>query len=508
MNTFNAVNGNINTSAMFQNRMGGRSRAVLYLFSKRYMPVQYRRSYRYSFGHDFNMALNEKMERMKTVGGFNRNDCYMRDVPAAASTILPDPTGQRVDTSALSDQWTFVLIVDSILNAAVWEGTANSSPIRDMYTGWIIDEPIRNHFGGWMANPGAVFTTTHHMRLNAYQEMGPTGMKQQISVIDDKDYLPGQVAQTLQSDGQTLLDLRPEKVVNGICADDFSDSYSVHGTTVQNYRESIPIDSSLNTPVHHLGRIVSGIADTVNIMRHPSRESESFDMFHQGTDVMLSALGNNLTAGSSDVYGILDPSKPFNFDDINQRFPDVDVQIIRQPENPAIDLIDAGAATPKNVFSSLLASSLPGVLTNYNFADVAFSYCSWRQPVGALPGERGTFEFQGLGPLFVMSPEQIQANADFLKKELMRDIFPSILMNCGEFYLTVKSTIAGESIIDLRLMDWSNQDGFIEQSNRLGGLNTPLIGVSTTLDNNARQIFETVKTLEETNRYPTTDFMF
>ncbi|MDY2698114.1 MAG: hypothetical protein SOV61_00975 [Lachnospiraceae bacterium] len=113
-----------------------------------------------------------------------------------------------------------------------------------------------------------------------------------------------------------------------------------------------------------------------------------------------------------------------------------------------------------------------------------------------------------MGPLFVMTPEQIQANADFLKKELMRDVFPSIRMNCGEFYLTVKSTIAGESIIDLRLMDWGDQNGFIEQSNRLGGLNTPMIGLNTTLDNNARQIFETVKTLEETNKYPTTDFMY
>ena len=52
---------------------------ILYLFSRKYLPQQYRRPYILQFGGGFDRALNDKLAHLDTLGSNRYADMFMRD---------------------------------------------------------------------------------------------------------------------------------------------------------------------------------------------------------------------------------------------------------------------------------------------------------------------------------------------------------------------------------------------------------------------------------------------
>ena len=489
--------------------------AVLYLFSKRYMPDQYRRSFVYNFNERVTNEIAEKVERVGTVGGISPGACYLRGVTEAAEAIKPEAVGQHLNTAIFREQWTFLLIVDRNGLGAPFE-QAGGGPVnfRDIYSGWVIDEPVSTNISnfntGYSFNPGALFNVTHQTRLSSTSMLMSTGMCNSTSVLSNMDFINGQTAQAINDNGTTVFDLRPERVTAGINVEGGGDGSRVFaGAAVANTHKSIAVECGLNNPTQHMQRIVNGLCDTSRLFRTTTGDLG----FIADTNGVASTLSGQLSCGDGRmgiVNGGIDPTIPFTFDKLDKMYPGLKVTVVRQESGPTVDYINAGAATPQNVMNSMISSALPDIMINNGLGDVAFTYCSWMNPpMGSnLPGERGTFEFQDVGPLYQSDPSVIASHCDNFRRALFMDLFPLILGSCGDFYLMVRSSISGETIINLNLLDYGsmNQKGYYEQSNRFGGLNTSMIGAQNTFENNANQFVNTIQQVLHTASVPSGTF--
>jgi hypothetical protein len=65
-----------------------------------------------------------------------------------------------------------------------------------------------------------------------------------------------------------------------------------------------------------------------------------------------------------------------------------------------------------------------------------------------------------------------------------------IVANVGEFNVCVNCGVGGVTLVDLTLMDWisEHQSGYSFTNNRLGGLNSSLIGNITVSNSNQQQL--------------------
>jgi hypothetical protein len=65
-----------------------------------------------------------------------------------------------------------------------------------------------------------------------------------------------------------------------------------------------------------------------------------------------------------------------------------------------------------------------------------------------------------------------------LIRDIIDNLFGVVLANAGEFNVQLNCSIGGASLVDLTLLDWmsQNQNGYTMINNRMGGLNSSMIG--------------------------------
>ena len=172
---------------------------ILYLFSRKYLPQQYRRPYILQFGGGFDRALNDKLAHLDTLGSNRYADMFMRDSTDALNSIMPDVCATPINTKPFEEKWTFMLVVDHTASPSPWASGSGSTPYRDIYTGYVLDEPMPVGFTGTrQPNPHAVFTTTHYTKLVGEATFMPSGVINSVMVQADKDILPGENIQMAQ----------------------------------------------------------------------------------------------------------------------------------------------------------------------------------------------------------------------------------------------------------------------------------------------------------------------
>lgn len=473
---------------------------VLYLFSRKTLPQQYRRPYLLSFGGSFDRAVSDKLAQANTVGSWRYSDMFMRDNAIALGSILPDTSATPINTTPFQESWTFMLIIDHTASSSPWESTVGSTPYRDIYTGFIQDEPIKRDFMGVSANPNphAIFVTTHYTKLACQMVMMSAGMSEHVEVQADKDLLPGETIQMIQTQpNSTVYDLRPETLSKSVTSDPYGgDAYSIHASPVvsgEQNKPSIAVDTSLNSPVHYLANVVSGIATAAKYMSGPFSQQQEMDVFG-GTDVAMSTLSSQLSHGMINTIGIMDPALPFQMQELINQYPMIKIQTINQPVNTPLDLYDNGGNDQKAIMTSLISNALPSLLVQYKMMDISFVYSSTQHDETEPPGIMGLMGVQSVTFLCGMSEEQQQSNIMFFKKFFRTDIANIITNLCGNFYVTVKCSVSGSTLVNLQLLDFHNTvSGYTEQSNALGGINTPIAGSNVVATANTTQLYNTVR---------------
>lgn len=491
-NAFGSNNMNLfQDTGMGPSSKGG---AVLYVFSRKFIPDQYRRPHLYQFGGEFRMDLQNNIERSVKDPKYDFLDTFMMDSVKAKSAILPSAVGQHVNMKIFTEMWTFVLVVDNDTGLSPI-GIRTTIPSRMIYSGWVMDEPVTkaNMSAHYTPNPGAIFTTTHHTTMTMQQIVGSTGMVQVPQTTGDYDYISATVAQNIQADANQLYNLSPDKVTSSIMVDPATTTGNTPPNIgpvpivagVNSDKKSIELPSEINSPAYHLRTIVGGLTDSVKFMNN---NMDNGDIF--GDKSLFNTANTLLNRGSSSAFCPLRPDTPFSFSELIDRYKQsLRVIVVNQPFDLSYDVGSAESVERRNVFSSIISSSIPPLLAQFNISDIAFRYASRvPKPIFTVNGDNSEFKVINAGQIYGNDPNTLTSSIQRFKQYLEMTIFPIIKANVGDFDLTLHCSIAGSSLVNLQILDEIKGYGLLETNNMLGGLNTPLLGNVNNLATNAGQI--------------------
>lgn len=480
------------------------TKAVLFLLSQVDIPDQVRRPHLYQFNGQFRMDVNEAIDRqVKRHTPAADLEAMMLDSTAARSSIIPSADAQIINAQSFRERWTFVLVVDNDNGIMNQINMVKTIPSRMLYSGYVDGEPFTVGMNGQnVFNPAAIYSTTHHLTLSANTVLGANGAVQSIDTAGDYNYVDGILAQNLTTNGLQLYNTSPYAVVKSITTDpQTAQAFNLTAAPISAYRKAVEVPTELNSPSYHLRHIVQGLTNAKRTM-NGGTDFGTIDIF-AGNDLFLGNLTAMMTQSANSIVDQLDPSMPFSFETLQQKYGNrLDVVIMRQPKGMQIDLSSPAGPTPRSVFSSILATSVPPLLAQFGLCEIAFVYDSWVRPDGGLGstnGKRGVMQVFTAASLYpVVNESEIKAMVDRMSLYLDYTVWPIILQNTGHFRVNMHCSLAGASLVDLNFHDNVSEPGYIHSSNLLGGINSPLLGTSSDLHANASSMVEIINDVRAT----------
>lgn len=468
--------------------------AELSLFSRAYTPDFARRPLVYSFNGAFREELNDRLSRIGDLGGFKPQDAYFGKCNCASNLILPNVRAEAVNMSSFNESWTFILIITTVRNSTPYTGMPSSIIQKEIFSGYVADTPISNSglVLGTQNDPynhNALLVTTHHTEFDTSDNR-----IQPVSVTADADIIPQQIAANIQKDGTALASLRPDLLLNGITPDDGIYSSSIMTSPVplnQNAKEAENIPVDFNMPTAHTTKLVSSLANSI-------RNTNFSGVCGYGD--ALAELTSNYSAQLQPGYcvpgalyrwsDIINPGRSFTIGDLINAFPGRSLCInnYEQPFGQQVDIVDTMAPTVQNQMSSLISMCIPPMLVECGLSDISVSYRSFDPSCDGM--HKGSYNWSEANPLVPLSPEHLRGKLEAFMDMLIQDVFMIVYANAGEFMVNITSSVCGTTLVDLHLMDWesTNQNGFSLTNNRLGGLNSSMIGSTEISNNNQIQL--------------------
>ena len=464
---------------------GCQSQAVLCVFSKAFIPDYARRPMTYSFNDGtgaFRRELSDRLRRVGTLGGWNKRSAVFSGSRETAGLVLPNAQADDVNMSVFSDLWTFVLVITNVRNSQPFTGIPPVTS-KEIFSGYLLDDPVSNTLVSMghsdAVNGEATLCTTHHTVLN----LNDTALSP-FTVMSDVDMIPQQTAANIQKNGCSIASLRPDNLVKGITVASPFDT-NIQTTPVplnQGAPTSEEVDTAYAVPVTHMAKLVDSLANSKwdafgNTSSQTLREATGDAMTE-----LVTSFASRLQPGYSAMINPdvnkqkIRPDMPFKINDIIVAYPDILIQICQQPAGQQVDLVNPMLPTVTNQMSSLISSCLPVLLTEHGFSEISMRYCSYDpNPDGFT---RGSYQVYSAVTLCEVTAEVYQAKVQVLLRDIIDNLFGVVLANAGEFNVQLNCSIGGASLVDLTLLDWmsQNQNGYTMVNNRMGGLNSSMIG--------------------------------
>ena len=471
---------------------GREPRAVLFVFSKAYIPDYARRPMMYNFNGMFRKELDRRLSTVGSLGGWNRRSAFFDNNRDNASLVIPRAQADEVNMSVFSGLWTFVLIITHTRDQPMFTGVPAITS-KEIFSGYVLDDPVSDNLVSMghsdAVNPEALLSTTHHTQININDNVAGS-----FSVMSDTDMIPQQTAANIQKDGSAVASLRPDKLVEGIIpSGPFDTAIQMQPVPLDQTADLTEgVDTAYTLPVTHLAKLVDGLArskaDIVNML------GDGRTGIGDAMGLMCNNLSSELRPGQIACIAQnineqkIRPDMLFKINDILVAYPDALINICRQPAGQQVDLVNPMLPTVTNQMSSLISSCLPVLLTEHGFSAINMRYCSYDNVPGSFT--RGSYQIFDAKTLCVVSPEVYQAKLQMLIQDIIDNIFGVILANAGEFNVQLNCGIGGASLVDLTLLDYhtQNQNGFTLVDNRMGGLNSSMIGSDEVSLSNQRQL--------------------
>ena len=472
----------------------GGNHAVLFLFGHRNIPDQYRRTHLYRF-NEISSFMNDVTDSIRE--GLNKPSMVAAPMPgkeSAKHAIIPSASGDLMTTRALSDWWTFMLIIDHDgLQQTSPFTTFGTLPSRTFYSGWVPDEAATVRGAQWVVNPSASLSITHHTSISMSKSMGRTGEIVIPHTDADVDFVQPHVMSQLQSNGAALYAMRPSDVWAHIGAGSMpGECYCTEPTSIDQSNTPLEIKSELGNPTFHLQDIVSSISAGVQESLFDPSQGNVFTAPQTLANTVAFNMGQAKSSASTLLD--LDPNIYHTIGELIQKYgAALDIQVVIPQVDAAYELDGAGAPTKRNVFASLIQTSVPSLAAQFGICDVIFRYNSYQSPEysdATLIGpnsERGIFRVEKLGTLYAVSDAQKQHSWLQFSKYLKRTIFSIIESEVGDFDVWVQCSLIGNTLVGLNIRSELPESGLLETNNLLGGVNTPLVGSKQFFDRNLNQ---------------------
>ena len=229
--------------------------------------------------------------------------------------------------------------------------------------------------------------------------------------------------------------------------------------------------------------------------------SQDRDIMSNGTDVLLASVSSQMRDGMLNVIDSFDPATPFLMGDLINKYSSVlDIQIVNQPEQSMFDLCENGGSSARDVMTALITSALPSLLVQCQMMDITFVYNSYQHDETEPPGVNGLMQVSSVAWLHNISEQQQAILLQRFKQFFRSDLANIIISSQGDFSAWIKCSTLGSTIVNLHLFSYdAGNTGYVEQSNALGGINTPIAGGKNAVDHNASQLYHAVKSSIGTN---------
>lgn len=469
---------------------GMQSQAILWLFSQTYIPDHASRAMIYNFNGTFRGILNDRLSTVNTIGSWRADRAYFANEPSASGVIMPATHARVTRTSQLSENWTFVLQIRTLRNNPVYTGMPSSCDV-DIYSGYVVDDPVSmvllNGNNSDAINRNAILVTTHHTRyLEDDNDTCP------IMVRRDIDIIPQQVMAGLQTNGETLGELRPDKISQCVSVNDPYDTNTtspMHIPLDQNADRNAAVGTEYSNPITHLMKLTTGMAHTIDQNSKSINLPGDGDMMNNlAADMAVEMSPGDVCSYGPNMGSSLAPDQSFSIGQVEVEFPNITVNVIRQPSEQQVDLVNPFTPTRTNVLSSLISACIPPLLAEHGFADISFSYRSFDRN-DYDPQLPGGWYITSANPLCQMSEDAFAVRTNYLIASIIKNVFSIVrtTIENTDFMIDVSSSISGSTLVDLRIMDLGSEyeSGYYTTNNRLGGLNTSMLG---TLDEQAANV--------------------
>lgn len=486
----------------------GRS-AKLYVFTPTYLPEQVLRSYKYNFNPQLIEDILESGEQMSRAVAPNEKGITS---PAINSAIIPSTDGLLLDTNFYNNLWTFVLVVDM---DPIQYGlrTANQGPnTRFIASGYCIhDEPINPATG--TINPNSVLHFTKSNTTRITHAIGPTGIGSNIANVNDMDIVTATTSQ-LYPNGSDMCINTPGDITHAASTYDRSGnaeiivSYgalSLSNITKNDTARQIP--GLLKTPKMQLGNILRSLDSgveysklhedgdrvTTDIPGYSNVLQDPYDMAKE--TFQRQATGSGMHAP---VRAGIDTTRPMLMQQLVSIFPSLEIIPFHVPTQGSWDVSPQTAMSPRNMMSSMLASSLTNLAPSCGLGHIAFRYCSYTKPSLYSNDYEGVWQIYDYRTLVPCDSNKQGKCITQFQMYVESELFPMIRCLRGEFDLFAHVNINGEVLIDLNYVDDGASvpgSGFYTTSARLGGLINPMIAPSELVNHNAIQLTNLADTL-------------
>jgi hypothetical protein len=483
-------------------------KATLILSSPRILTDQVKRSHLYDFQPEMVYELQNIVLNSVKQGSNPMLASLTQPQNVMSSAIIPDGSGLKMITSQFSDYWSFYLIIDNLsfnLNKTMSiAGLQNTN--RMVISGFCSEEPINpiDHGNNITINPMSILTPTHYIHFNLTNMGGdnpPIIKFQQSHDIVINTAVNHLIKPNIQTD---LSMLRPHDYslstgfpeYNEITGN-YDDIHFIDNNTLLNGDTNPIINTSLNVPKMHLANILNtsikaayrftnnnlSIADSIyESAPMDQRYTSEFDRTNQSRNAEI-----------VNQY-VFDPSQPVSFNQLTQLFPYLQIIPLFIPKECAWNVVSQETINPPTVYTSIVASALPTIMSRFNLSECMFRYSSW---VNNPDGTMGTYEVKHFAT-HIAVPSHIAAGSwhNFIHA-IETEIFPVLLHRIGHFDIFISCQSIGYVQIDLHALDHDSmyEQGVYETYNFLGGINTPLVGTLNHHQANEKELLKLTSTL-------------
>ena len=480
--------------------------ALLLLTSPHEIPDIVRRPLTYNFTDRFQQ---EVLESISTDPDSNNAETdmanYLLNSQAARRSVTPTDTGSRVCLHPYGEYWNFLLVLDEPSVGGSF-GARSSFGVRRMYSGWIAnDEPFFRNGIDNPLNPNALLDTTNYHEYISAGVAGPRGYEQSFNAHGDWQFIDSMMLQQ-SSDGNTLYDLQPHRVAEIITPssnltsdDDGMTLYSLPKAAVQQADGgTLTMDTSVGDANEHLATIVRGIRSAASNARLDGHDIISDrPRFYQDATQAFASKSTYYAPSERGRDHPLSPDKCFSIGDILYRYPDLKVEVIYRDPGFAYDVRDTmDRNKSSNIYTSLVTSTMPYVLSQYGIANLAFRYDSFRMDgVRRYHSNNGEVSLMCIEMMFHCDEATIRARWQMVLRELQRGLFASIAANAGEFSLFCNCSVFHSTLVDLHIYGEDLERGMVEVNNNLAALASSGFGNRAILDDNSRQLGSLMETV-------------
>lgn len=485
----------------------GQAKALLLLYSPRVYGTQVIRPFAYGF--------TDKALDMLMNGGPTMSAALSRkDIAASqeiASTIRPDDGMNSVsmDMNLMSNSWTFMLVIKQPNN---YRGVAMSaSGVRTtVMTGYCIGEPANPftlHMSTPTMNPACQFIVQNRQVLNdSAAQIDAYGMRSASAVMWNDDIIDPSI--NMLATNRDLYYMTPSKVLDNY---DYSGteagSISTPGMCAVSANDRTPIQATLKTPGVHLKQIVESL-DSQNKEAQlsefsPQGISAAGSIFSPADDIEAykSGVVSKLSSGSAAAMiqsGPIDAMSVFTLNDLNMAYPNLDISIQKFTNNTAqYEVVPQTIVNPVVAYSSFVSSAVSSLASDVGLNSIDFMYTSY-DPAKRNNAEKDTFQVVSNNVYLTCPPQNpemlrltLAGAVDSFRQLFRTNVAPFITGVLGHFTLTARYLSNGETLVDLKLLDYgsnTNMNGWYESPNRLSSFSSTSIGSEAAFTNNAQSL--------------------